>query len=242
MKNLAIFIMGLFTGIFLNILFDTPIQQENMPMIKVEPQRVELIPQEIKCHIKQDVIIPINAKKEGVEGSFYELSNFALKFADEEDIVHFALQQGILDRDSIGQITDVKQAANRLSKIAAGKNGSDEVEMLNHGPSRVYFSNGEQAFAGYANQNEFNAEIKKITATFETGADYGHKVLVKWINTDTQQLLAFKNVSIKSADDLHYVTLSKQQWQSGIYQVEIYAISDDFPLLAKGHYSVSASL
>ncbi|MBQ4835486.1 hypothetical protein [Pseudoalteromonas luteoviolacea] len=239
-KSLIFFSLGLFAGVLLSGLwFKSAPQTQSIAAAESVSKPVQDTLMPICAESKK--LLPVQNKTKTVPDALSTASSFALKFASDEEIAQFALQQGILDQDSIERISDIKQAAERLSKIALGENHDDDVEMLNHGPSRVYFSNGAEGLAGYANQNEFEAEVKKVTATFETGADHGHKVLVKWFNKDTNQMLAFKNISIKSADRLHYIKMSRNQWQSGEYRVEIYAISDDFPMLSSGNYFVRAN-
>lgn len=236
----VIFTLGLFTGYLLNELFHEPSNSNhNAALANSNKASVTLQDTESSIASVSEQAFTSKDQLKAIDMVSPENIDLAISFASEEAISEFITQQGVLDKDSLLQITDVRAAAQRLTEIVLGQNQNDEVEMLNHGPSRVYFSNGEHAHQGYANQSEFSADIQVITASFETGADHGHKLLVKWIHQDTNQLVAFKNVPIKSAEALHFVKVNKSQWQNGFYSVEVYAISDEFPLLSKGQYTIS---
>lgn len=240
-QHLLIFVLGLFTGYlltqFLNTSSDNKVVHQTA-LVKPQISQAELNDERLpvdECVVQSTSTQAQPSNKQAERPSAIDM---AISISSEEEITQFVQQQGILDADSLEQITDVRAAAQRLTDVVLGLNSDDEVEMLNHGPSRVYFSDGTHSEPGYANQSQFDADIQQITASFETGTDHGHKLLVKWLHVPSNQLIAFKNVPIKSADTLHFIKVNKAQWQRGQYRVEIYAISDTFPLLSTGMYDV----
>ncbi|MCG7536470.1 hypothetical protein [Pseudoalteromonas sp. OOF1S-7] len=233
---LLIFLVGMISGWFLRGTFVVPLVTEQVDLAtevshspKCEPGR----PLGLAETGTQTQTAP--ADNQFLNNSMVET---AIRFADEDTLVQFAASHGILDDDSLLQITDVRAAAQRLADIALSSDLQAQTEQLNYGSSRILFSSQAEFDSGYAVQNIFPANAGNITAIFETGADYGHKVLVKWIREEDNQIVVFRNVAIKSADSQHFVRYHKRLWPVGRYRVEIYAISDQFPLLSRGHYQV----
>ncbi|AZZ99073.1 hypothetical protein [Pseudoalteromonas sp. R3] len=233
---LLIFLVGMVSGwILRGAAVAPPVAEEKglatalIQSSKSEPQRAQSQPKtEVHTHTAP-------AGTELINNTMVET---AIRFADEDTLAQFAASHGILDEDSLLQITDVRAAAQRLADIALNSDLQEQTEQLNHGNSIILFSSQAEFEAGYAVQNIFPANAGDITAIFETGADYGHKVLVKWVREDDNQIVVFRNVAIKSADSQHFVRYHKPFWPAGRYRVEIYAISDQFPLLSRGHYQV----
>ncbi|KNC65347.1 hypothetical protein [Pseudoalteromonas ardens] len=233
---LLTFLVGMISGWFLRGTVELPPVAEERGLAadlvqspRSEPDRVLSQPKtEVHSHTAFAGTQPINNT----------MVETAIRFADDDALVQFAASHGILDEDSLLQITDVRSAAQRLADIALRNDLQEQTEQLNHGSSVILFSSQTEFQGGYAVQNIFPANTGNITAIFETGADYGHKVLVKWVREDDNKIIVFRNAAIKSADSQHFVRYHKSLWPAGRYRVEIYAISDQFPLLSRGHYQV----
>lgn len=88
--------------------------------------------------------------------------------------------------------------------------------------------------------NVFDSNTKKITATFDTSSYEDSKVLTKWINKDTGDVLLFDFYKINPDIKENYIWLEKKNgWKKGNYKVEMYSLSNNLEKISSNEFNIN---
>lgn len=136
------------------------------------------------------------------------------------------------------KVRDPVGFAVKLSLIASGNNydnvlasGQDQFHAMN-------FNSREKNIEGQS-EDVFSSSQGKIFIHFSLPDSQYDKVLIKWYDPSTNDVILFKTFAINPDDDTHYIWLSNNKpWDEGRYVVEIYAPDESLQLLTAGNYYV----
>lgn len=134
--------------------------------------------------------------------------------------------------DELLEKKDLKGLANKYAEIAfSGYSSNSDVGIVEFA-TKVNSNNTPKE-----TKSEFSSKTGKIYATFNLPQYDNNKILVKWIQSDTNAILLLSRYNIKALSN-NYVWLKQNKWLSGNYRVEIYSTGNEPSLLAIGEYFV----
>ena len=167
----------------------------------------------------------------------------AVEDLSEDELLDLMATYTRLAPDDIPAEVNVRDFADRLGEIYFGDSFARQDN---------YLDNPEEAaameFATRADSNnqaveprqDFQAQEKRIYASF-ANSDYQERdVMVKWSRADSPEVYVYDKYPINTSKDHNYVYLEQPNgWENGDYQVEIYSLADNLSLMARGNYAVN---
>lgn len=169
-----------------------------------------------------------------------QLAEAAISQLSEEQIRGALGSVMRLDPEEIDAIDDVPAYASRLAGLAL--EGVVEPDPLESGGA-----SGEVVFALELDRRDpeslalssFGQDAGRVYAVFDVGDYQGGKVMVKWYNSDTPELLLFRHYRLAPEEDFSWVWHGPEDgWATGRYRVDVFQGDESLERIASGEFDV----
>lgn len=143
-----------------------------------------------------------------------------------------------LSEEEIGDVRDLRAFSKRMLEVAMLGITEPEQSLTEAEPIRFSGTSPGSA-AGKTSGGRFPSGRGRIFATFPVPDPARQRVLVKWFRTDRPHILLLRRYSLKAGESSGYVWLEPEGgWESGNYQVDVYAADEAVTPLATGRYEI----
>ena len=150
-----------------------------------------------------------------------------------ESIVIYQLEQ-ILGEDAVSEISDARNFSKRALEVALD---NSEISAENATASIVFSTSPVRdirPFSGSVSVDQYDIIFAHINTTNSLG-----RLLVKWQNTNTGQILMFNDRFVADESSAHYVSFRPSTgWQPGTYRVSIHQFNDKLTPIGSNSYSI----
>lgn len=240
-KTLLSFLAGLSLGVG-SVLFiinnDKKVVARDLVVIAQQKPTIEsqeTLPNALDAKAQSTEAYAKNIVAESNQSSFSLLKSM-IQFVPESMLKQIVEDFNILNAEDIGELENFKQSMERLIDIW-GLKSTPNAELELYGG--VSFSDRLPSRYAIAETSQFNTSDTTIYANFSSEHYSKESVLVKWISLDENKVMLFKKVSINPNSPLNYISLNQQNgWSPGNYQVEIYGLGENIPLLGSSSFIV----
>lgn len=138
-------------------------------------------------------------------------------------------------KEGVDEIKDMHKFANRLTDVALG----NEEDHSDSYTAQIHFTTSPIPDSGYFASNTAVGQFDIVFAHIQATGPLG-KVVVKWINQTTGEVLLLSNRTLNSAGFPQYVQLTPANgWIPAAYQVSIYSMDDKMTPYGSGNYTIS---
>ena len=143
-----------------------------------------------------------------------------------------------LSEEELGDVRDLRAFAGRMLEVAM-LGVTEPGESLPDAEPIRFSRTARGGESGKTLGARFPEGRGRIFATFRVRDPSRGRVLVKWFRADRPHILLMQRYSLKAGEESGYVWLEPDGgWESGTYQVDVYAADEAATAIATGRYEI----
>ncbi|MDP6980096.1 MAG: hypothetical protein QF570_16075 [Myxococcota bacterium] len=173
-----------------------------------------------------------------------EVSGRIINEMSDDELVSTITSITKVSPEQIGEYSDLRDYANRLSHIAMSGMITDDIsdEFVDVHLTVEFATDASSSRGAEDPSSVFPEKTRKIYAVIENPGDIGGNVMVHWYQVDQPRKLLLDQYRISPKDNYSYVWLKapNRRWQEGQYRVEFFSADEFLAPLASGTYRVVA--
>jgi len=143
-----------------------------------------------------------------------------------------------LSEEELGDVRDLRTFAGRMLEVAM-LGVTEPGESLPEAEPIRFSRTARGGESGKTLGARFPEGRGRIFATFPVRDPTRGRVLVKWFRADRPHILLLQRYSLKPGEESGYIWLEPDGgWESGTYQVDVYAADEAATAIATGRYEI----
>jgi len=160
----------------------------------------------------------------------------------DDELISTITSMTKITADDLGEYSDLRDYANRLTHIAMSGIITDELaDDFGYDSFEVQFSTGANKSTGARDpQIRFEEDARKIYAVIPTGDRISDRLMVHWYRIDQRENLLFDQYRVSPSDEYSYVWLKSPagRWAPGEYRVQFFSADEFLTPIASGTYHI----
>ncbi len=192
---------------------------------------------DILSHASMSDILDWNRNPEEVSGRI-------INEMSDDELVSTITSITKVSPEQLGEYSDLRDYANRLSHIAMSGMITDDIsdEFTDVDLSVEFATDASSSRGPEDPATVFAEDTRKIYAVIPNPGDIGGNVMVHWYQVDQPRKLLLDQYRISPKDNFSYVWLKapNRRWTEGQYRVEFFSADEFLAPLASGTYRVVA--